>query len=210
MMTEHYTTIRQRFDRHAGQYLRNPITHWVGRSELSALKEMMPPRKQNSENLVLDFGCGTGRVTAMLLEMKYKVTGYDLSPGMLERARSTLGANPDVVFTSDPQTLHNQWPLIVALGVLDYYTDSTPLWSEWKRLLTPGGTLLVTAPNARSPLAWFYTFLSRFTCQAYTTTPEKLMPFAQAHGFSLIGQKTVFPQRPWGHTLVLGFQLNRS
>ena len=207
-MTEHYTSIRQRFDQNASQYLRNPITHWVGHSELTALKEMIPPLSQSGENLVLDFGCGTGRVTAMLLDMGFKVTGYDLSPGMLERARAALGENPNVVFTSDPQILHDQWSLIVALGVLDYYTDSTPLWSEWRRLLTPGGTLLVTAPNARSPLAWFYAFFSRFTCQAHLTVPEKLLPLAQAHNFSLISQKTVFPQRKWGHTLVLGFQLN--
>lgn len=207
-MTEHYTTIRQRFDRLAGQYLRNPITHWVGRSELSALREMIPPLKETGKQPVLDFGCGTGRVTAMLLDMGFKVTGYDLSPGMLDRARAELGENPDVVFTSDPKAIQSPWPLIVALGVLDYYEDTTPLWQEWKRLLSPSGTLLVTAPNARSPLAWFYTFLSRFTCQAHVTTPERLIPAAKAYGFTLIRSKTVFPQRQWGHTLVLGFQLN--
>ena len=209
-MTEHYTSIRQRFDRHAGQYLRNPITHWIGRSELNALKQMIPPLKPTGENRVLDFGCGTGRVTAMLLDMGFKVTGYDLSPGMLVRARAALGEHPDVVFTSDPQDLQGQWSLIVALGVLDYYTDSTALWDEWRRLLAPGGTLLVTAPNARSPLAWFYVLFSRFTCQAYATTLEKLMPFANAHGFSMLGFKTVFPQQQWGHTLVLGFQLAKD
>jgi SAM-dependent methyltransferase len=209
-ITERYSLLRRSFDRRAGQYLRNPVTQWVGQSELAALRSMLQTHKQNDENLALDFGCGTGRVTAMLLEMKYKVTGYDPSPGMLDRARAAMGEYPDVVFTSDPQTLQDQWPLIVALGVLDYYKDSTPLWAEWRRLLAPGGTLLVTAPNARSPLAWFYVLFSRFTCQAYATTAEKLIPLAEKQGFSIIGLKTVFPRYLWGHTIVLGFQFKTS
>ncbi len=169
---------------------------------------MLPPRKQSAENLVLDFGCGTGRVTAMLLEAGFKVTGFDISSGMLEQARVVMQDHPEVIFTSDLQALHDQWPVIVALGVLDYYKDTSPLWDEWRRLLAPHGILLVTAPNARSPLAWFYVFFSRFTCQAYVTTPEKLIPIAKTNGFSMISLKTVFPRYQWGHTLVLSFHLN--
>src|SRR5258706_6627466 len=208
-MTELISFIRQRFDRRSVQYLRNPITHWVGHSELSALKTMLPPLKQSAENLALDFGCGTGRVTAMLLEAGFKVTGYDISEGMLDQARAAIRERPDVVFTSDSKSLHNRWPLITSLGVLDYYEDTTPLWEEWSRLLAPSGTLLVTAPNARSPLAWLYAFFSHFTCQAYAPTPDKLITIAKAHGLSMISFKTVFPQLRWGHTLVMGFQLNK-
>src|SRR5258707_9106910 len=152
-MTELISFIRQRFDRRSVQYLRNPITHWVGHSELSALKTMLPPLKQSAENLALDFGCGTGRVTAMLLEAGFKVTGFDISSGMLEQACAAMGENPNVIFTSDSTALLDQWPVITSLGVLDYYEDTTPLWEEWSRLLAPGGTLLVTAPKARSPFA---------------------------------------------------------
>jgi SAM-dependent methyltransferase len=206
-ITERYSLIRQRFDRRADKYLRNPFTHWVGRSELAALRNMIPPPAQPGEDMVLDFGCGTGRVTAMLLELGYKVTGYDLSPGMLEQARAAFGERPDVLFTSDPQALQGAWPLIVSLGVLDYYPDSASLWQEWRRLLSPGGVLLVTAPNANSPLARFYVLASRFTCQAYAATVESLTNSAQAAGFTLTGVKYAFPQRSWGHTIVLGFHL---
>jgi SAM-dependent methyltransferase len=204
--TERYSFIRERFDRRARKYLRNPVTHWVGHSELQALRSMIPPLETRAETEVLDFGCGTGRVTAMLLELGYKVTGYDLSPAMLDQARADIGDRPNVLFTSDPQALRGQWRLIVALGVLDYYPDTTPLWQEWRRLLAPGGVLLVTAPNARSPLASFYVTFSRFTCQAYATTPKVLKPSAEAAGFKLIDIKYAFPQQSWGHTIVLGFQ----
>jgi SAM-dependent methyltransferase len=205
-LTGHYSLIRQRFDRRAGQYARNPITHWIGHSELTALRNMIPAPSQPDKNTALDFGCGTGRVTAVLLELGYLVTGYDISPRMLDRARIALGASPHVTFTSNPQELRGSWPLIVSLGVLDYYPDSTPLWQEWRRLLSPGGILLVTAPNAHSPLTRLYVLLSRFTCQAYATTPEKLTSTARLAGFVDLGIQTVFPRREWGHTIVAGFQ----
>ena len=209
MMTELHSFIRDRFDRQALQYLRNPITRWVGLSEINALRAMIPPEiKTIDKNRALDYGCGTGRVTTMLLELGFKVTGFDISEGMLERARFAFSGHSDVSFTADLGTLADQWPLIVALGVLDYYQDSSLLWTEWKRLLARDGILLVTVPNARSPLAWLYTFLSRFTCQAYATTAERLQSIAKEYGFSMIDMKTVFPQAPWGHTIVLAFQLD--
>jgi SAM-dependent methyltransferase len=202
---ERYSLIRKDFDKHASQYLRNPITHWVGRSELAALRSMISPAAEPGISPALDFGCGTGRVTAMLLELGYCVTGYDLSPRMLDQARAAFGERPDVIFTSDPQALHGTWPLIVSLGVVDYYPDSTPLWKDWQRLLSAGGKLLVTAPNARSLLARVYVLASRFTCQSYATTVETLTPTAQSAGFSLSEVQFAFPSRLWGHTIVASF-----
>lgn len=44
---------------------------------------------------VLDVACGTGRIALALAELGLPVTGTDLSPGMIEVARSkTVGGNP--------------------------------------------------------------------------------------------------------------------
>jgi SAM-dependent methyltransferase len=204
-LTERYSLIRKNFDRRANQYLRNPITQWVGRSELAALRSMISPAAEPGISPALDFGCGTGRVTSMLLELGYRVTGYDLSPRMLDQARAAFGERPDVIFTSDSQALQSTWPLIVSLGVVDYYPDSSSLWKDWQGLLSAGGKLLITAPNARSPLARIYVLSSRFTCQSYATTIKTLMPIARSAGFSLNQVEMAFPNRPWGHTIVASF-----
>jgi len=196
----------QRFDRLSTCYRYNPFTRWVGRGELATLREMVPPPHQPGITPALDFGCGTGRVTSLLLKAGYRVTGYDLSPGMVERARAAIGERPDVRFTSDPEVAKGPWALIAALGVLDYYPDSAALWKEWERLILPGGTLLVTAPNAHSPLARVYTMLSRFTCQAYAATFEKLTASAWMAGFTLVDVRFAFPRRWWGHTMVLALR----
>lgn len=39
----------------------------------------------------LDFGCGTGRLTHAMCAYADEVTGYDISPGMLEKARARGG-----------------------------------------------------------------------------------------------------------------------
>ena len=42
----------------------------------------------------LDFGCGVGRLTEAMTAHADAVTGYDISPGMLETARSKSGGKP--------------------------------------------------------------------------------------------------------------------
>jgi len=209
-MNDRHTFFRQQFDRLAPGYKHNIFTHWMGRSELAALRAMIPPPSRVGITPALDFGCGPGRAVALMLDLGYRVTGYDLSPQMLALARNTIGERPDVTFTSNPEALQDSYPLIVSLGVLDYYPDTASLWQEWRRLLSPGGVLLVTAPNARSPLARGYTVVSRFTCQAYTTTLDKLATTAGAVGFTLAEMRFAFPNRWWGHTLVLKFQLQEA
>ena len=196
----------RRFDRLSSYYRYNPFTHWVGASELGAMRDLLPPPERHGETPALDFGCGTGRVTKLLLEAGYRTTGYDISPGMVKQARAEIGDRKDVCFTSDPEAVNGPWALIAVLGVLDYYPDSAALWREWRRLIQPGGTLLITAPNAHSPLARIYTTLSRFTCQAYATTFEKLVDSAKMAGFTPLEVRFAFPRRWWGHTIVCAFQ----
>jgi SAM-dependent methyltransferase len=198
-------SIRGGFDRNALFYGRNPLTTWVGRSELAALESLIPAAPV-ANTPALDFGCGTGRVIELLLSLGYEVTGYDLSEGMLERARERLGNHPHVRLTSDPKRLAGNYPLIVALGVLDYYQDATPLWQEWRQCLAVGGRLVATAPNGASPLARIYGFFSRFTVQSYPQRLDEHTAVAARQGLSLTDVHWAFPAHPfWAHTVVMKF-----
>ncbi|MCS7222562.1 MAG: methyltransferase domain-containing protein [Anaerolineae bacterium] len=196
--------IRQHFDRQSARYDRNPFTRWVGRSELAVLRAIIPPAPQPGITPALDFGCGTGRVARLLLELGYSVTGYDLSPGMLAQARAALGYYSSITFTADRRWIQMPWPLIVSLGVLDYYPDTAPLWREWNELLALDGVLVVTAPNASSPLAWLYAVTSRLSCPAFPVTARELSEKAHLAGLRVTDLRGAFPRHPvWGHTLVL-------
>jgi SAM-dependent methyltransferase len=203
--------IRNCFDQHAVRYTRNPITRWVGQSELAALRQLIPLAPQPGATPVLDFGCGAGRLTNLLLEKGYRVTGYDLSAGMLAQARLMVGSNPQVTFTTDSQAIQTLWPLIVSLGILDYYPDTTPLWQEWSRLLAPDGQLVVTAPNAASPLARLYTLFSRFTCPAYAASAPRLAEAAGQADLIVTELAYAFPRHlALGHTLVMRLRPQRG
>lgn len=196
----------QQFDRLTFQYQLNPFKRWVGNSELRALRKMLPPPAQPGVTPALDFGCGTGRAAVVMWRLGYRVTGYDVSPRMLARAREITANHANITFTSSIHSLRDAWPLIVVLGVLDYYPDSRPMWREWKKILAPDGLIIVTVPNARSLLARTYTLFSRFTYRAFVTTNESLISTASSEGFSPIQIEYAFPNRSWGHTALFTFR----
>lgn len=71
------------FDAHAPHYLRNPFTRYT-LAEVRFIKELfgLPPG-----SAILDMGCGTGRHAIELAREGFRVTGVDLSEGMLAQAR---------------------------------------------------------------------------------------------------------------------------
>lgn len=197
-------TIGRRFDARASAYDRNPISRWVGRSELAAMAALLPAPARPGLSPALDFGCGTGRVSELLLSLGYQVTGYDISPEMLERARQRFAIRSGVRLTGDVSVLEGSWSLIVALGVLDYYPQPELLCRQWAELLAADGVLVVTAPNARSPLAQLYAYASRWTCRAYPASLSRLTASLAAAGLRVAACRPAFPAHPlFGHTLVL-------
>jgi len=96
---------------------------------------------------VLDAGCGSGPLSAALRAKGAIVTGFDGSPAMLELARQRLGddAALHVADLSRPLPFADgAFADIVASIVLHYLRDwATPL-AELRRLLKPGGRLILS------------------------------------------------------------------
>jgi ubiquinone/menaquinone biosynthesis C-methylase UbiE len=99
---------------------------------------------------VLDAGCGTGYLAAGLRRARpyVVVVGTDLSAGMLGSARAA-GAEPLV--QADATRLPfapGSFDLVVARGVLHHLPDVAAALREWRRLLAPGGAVvLVSEPT---------------------------------------------------------------
>jgi SAM-dependent methyltransferase len=99
---------------------------------------------------ILDAGCGSGPLFAALRERGALVTGFDSSSGMLELARRRLGDDADlrVADLGSPLPFRDgEFDDVVASLVLHYFEDWAPPLAELRRVLKPGGRLLVSVDH---------------------------------------------------------------
>ncbi|WP_435875110.1 class I SAM-dependent methyltransferase [Nonomuraea fuscirosea] len=99
---------------------------------------------------ILDAGCGSGPLFAELRERGAVVTGVDASAGMLELARRRLGDDADlrVADLAGPLPFPDEtFDDVIASLVLHYLEDWGPALAELRRVLKPGGRLLVSVDH---------------------------------------------------------------
>lgn len=96
---------------------------------------------------VLDVGCGSGPLTEALRAKGAVVSGFDLSPAMVELARERLGKDADLKVADLGAALpypDDTFDLVVASLSLHYVQDWASALAELRRLLKPGGRLTVS------------------------------------------------------------------
>jgi SAM-dependent methyltransferase len=96
---------------------------------------------------ILDAGCGSGPLFAALRDRGAIVTGFDASTGMLELARRRLGADAalHVADLGSPLPfLDGAFDDVIASLVLHYLEDWVAPLAELRRVLKPGGRLIVS------------------------------------------------------------------
>ncbi len=96
---------------------------------------------------VLDAGCGSGPLTQALRARDAVVSGFDLSPVMVELARTRLGDEADLRVADLGAPLpypDDRFDLVVASLSLHYVKDWASALAELRRVLKPGGRLTVS------------------------------------------------------------------
>ncbi|MBV8941689.1 MAG: methyltransferase domain-containing protein [Solirubrobacterales bacterium] len=111
----------------------------------------------------LDLGCGNGAFTAALEQAGAEAVGVDVAEEALRRARK---AHPRMRFMlapfEGPLPLEDlAFDLVWASEVIEHVADTARWLSEVRRVLRPGGSLLVTTPN-HSRLTILFRGLERF------------------------------------------------
>lgn len=109
--------------------------------------------KQRNVPTVLDAGCGTGVVSAMMHEAGLEVTGFDFAPSALQKARERWderGLNPEAFTVDDIESMQysdHQFDAAIVMGALTHPIDHTKALSELHRVVSPGGTIVVELRN---------------------------------------------------------------
>jgi glycogen synthase len=105
--------------------------------------------KQIPEGIALDIGCGAGPGLRYLATRAVNAVGIDASLYALKEARR-LVASRGLVQTDargGAPFRDGAFGLIVASEVIEHLPDGIPFLRECRRLLRPGGVLLLTTPN---------------------------------------------------------------
>ena len=111
---------------------------------------------------ILDFGCGLGQLMHSLVARGYtQVTGADVEPQALQHVRQRgLQAEDATDFEAFVATHANAYDFIVLAHVLEHLPKErmVPMLQGLRRLLRPGGRMLLMVPNAQSPTGPYWRY----------------------------------------------------
>ncbi len=117
----------------------------VSDPQLGWAQEQLERLRLSGDEVVLDAGCGSGRVTALLAELvpDGRVYAVDVAPSMVEHARGALGERATVL-RQDLVALELPEPVdaIFSNATFHWIHDHDALFAALARTLKPGGQLV--------------------------------------------------------------------
>jgi arsenite methyltransferase len=111
---------------------------------------------------VLDLGSGAGTdslVAAQMVGEQGRVTGIDMTPAMLAKARAAaaeMGASNVEFVESEAERLpfpDGSFDVVVSNGVIDLIPDKDAVFSELFRVLTPSGRMQIADVTIQNPVS---------------------------------------------------------
>ncbi len=148
--------------------------------------DLIGNRPDGDIKTALDLGCGAGQYMAHLAQMGFDCCGADISEEMLQIAREKIPVSPSVKWIrSDCRSVPMEdhfFDLVLCAGVLEYLPDDLQAMQEIRRLVTPGGSVILTFPNLyklRNLLNPYY-YLVRLWTYLFVRKSSQTLPGAAA------------------------------
>lgn len=177
--------------------------------------EVLERLELRGDEAVLDAGCGSGRVTELLVERlpEGRVMAVDGSAAMIEKARERLGKRADYM-VCDLVELELAQPvdLVFSTATFHWILDHDRLFRQIRRALRPGGRLVAQCGGIGNVAAHARAILAVASDREYGqhlteakglwnfASPEETEPRLDAAGFTgvrcWLEPKPVRPSRP--------------
>ena len=129
---------------------------------------------------VLEIGCGSGMGLPYLAGRSRRVVGGDYTMGLLREARTHLPLADLVRFDAQHLPfLAGTFDAVLMLEMIYYVADQDAAFAECRRVLRPGGALMVCVPNPERPDFNPSPFSTRYP------NARELARLFQVHGFEV-------------------------
>jgi SAM-dependent methyltransferase len=127
------------------------VTSHVGDTAVEHLHRYAFAREFAEENDVLDIACGEGYGSFLLGDVAKSVIGVDMSPEVVDHARARYGDCKRLSFSvgtcSNIPLDTASVDLVVSFETLEHHDEHLEMFREVKRVLRPGGTLIISTPD---------------------------------------------------------------
>ena len=193
------------------------LTRWTGKSRVAVHPKHLLPETETQhwylahlapDMLVLDVGCGNGRHTLRAARRGARVIGLDRDEAALAEARSlsqAAGATATVFVRHDVErglpARAVRFDAVLCLDLLEHIEARDQLLQEMRRVLRPGGVLLLGVP--RRETSWKRRLTRAGLCSYADPdhkteyTERELEHELHRNGFAVVASYPTVYDTPW-------------
>lgn len=195
MESSRTTAARTHFDRWSATYESGRGAHRLQGVQTAALAALA----LGGDDVLLDLGCGTGAAVREAAPAVRRAVGFDLSPAMIEQARTLAADLDNVEFrvgdVSGPLPFADaEFTAIVCTTAFHHFPQPLDTIAEMSRVLAPRGRVLIADANRRHPAVFVLDLALRRLQRSHVgfRSPTQLMRDLCAAGFATVSACTIW------------------
>lgn len=141
--------------------------------------------------VVLDAGCGTGRLVPLILKrigVEGRLVAVDISARMLELARKKYNYFNAIFYQADVCHLDASqvFDRIICLCVLPHLPDKKAAFQAFRKYLKPDGQIMIAHTSSREEVNCFHSQLPEPICQDRLPDKKEMVELLQETGFQIL------------------------
>lgn len=137
----------KRFWDYHSRFQETYFTTQFGKQIIQAINRFLPRGGRT-----LDYACGTGALTGILLNRGFSVGSFDLSQDSLDIVQGKFCSAPGflgVISSSEIKQVHAGFDAVLLVEIVEHVDNEAldAVFQDVRRVLRPGGIVVITTPN---------------------------------------------------------------